>query len=140
MKTMIVIALLAFSWSLVWAENDQRWYSSDHVSNGERVFKQNCASCHGQNAEATPIWKETDSNGNFPPPPLNGSAHAWHHDIQVLRRTIRNGGQKLGGTMPPFKESLSPVQVDQAIAYFQSKWPDDTYQKWSEAFEITNLP
>lgn len=140
MKKFILIPLLMFSISSSWAATDKRWYSSAQVRQGEQVFKQNCASCHGQNAEATPNWKQTDANGNYPPPPLNGTAHAWHHDIELLRRTVREGGQKLGGVMPPFEDKLSSQQIDQAIAYFQSKWPDDLYAKWSGRFEDTSLP
>lgn len=112
----------------------QHWYSPQQVQQGEVLFKQNCAVCHGQNAEATPNWKETDANGIYPPPPLNGTAHAWHHDLELLRKTVREGGQKLGGVMPPFEGRLDAEQVDAVIAYFQSKWPDELYQKWSDRF------
>ena len=112
----------------------KHWYSPQQVEQGEILFKQNCAVCHGQNAEATPNWKETDANGVYPPPPLNGTAHAWHHDLELLRKTVREGGQKLGGVMPPFEGRLRTEQVDMVIAYFQSKWPDELYQKWSDRF------
>ncbi len=140
MKKIIVIQLLMFSIGTALAATDNRWYSSVQVNQGEQVFKQNCASCHGQNAEATTNWKQTDANGKYPPPPLNGTAHAWHHDIELLRKTIREGGQKLGGVMPPFQDKLSAEQIDQAIAFFQSKWSDDIYAKWSGRFEETSLP
>jgi mono/diheme cytochrome c family protein len=120
--------------------SEPRWYTPEQARLGETVFRQNCAVCHGQNAEATPIWKERDANGFYPPPPLNGSAHAWHHDLELLRRTVREGGQKLGGLMPPFENVLSSEQIDQAIAFFQSKWPDELYQKWAGNFEIDSLP
>ena len=100
----------------------------------------NCASCHGQNAEATPNWKQTDANGNYPPPPLNGSAHTWHHDLNLLRRTIREGGAKVGGQMPGFEGSLSASEIDSIIAFFQSKWPDEIYQRWSGRFAASDLP
>ena len=118
------------------AEPLKRWYSKQQVDSGKTVFQKNCASCHGQNAESTANWKQTDANGNYPPPPLNGSAHAWHHDLPLLQRTVREGGQKLGGLMPPFEQVLKPQQIDSAIAYFQSKWPDDIYTKWAGRFNI----
>jgi mono/diheme cytochrome c family protein len=122
------------------AAGEPRWYSAEQARQGETVFRQNCAVCHGQNAEATPNWKERDANGFYPPPPLNGSAHAWHHDLELLRRTVREGGRKLGGLMPPFENVLSSEQIDQAIAFFQSKWPDQLYRKWAGNFEIDSLP
>ncbi len=121
-------------------EPANRWYSAEHVIHGNKVYQQNCAACHGVNAEATPNWKQTDANGNYPPPPLNGTAHAWHHSLDVLREQIREGGAPVGGVMPAFKQVLTAEEIDQAIAYFQSKWPDELYQKWAEHFEVGNLP
>ena len=122
------------------AAEAERWYSDEQLARGEKLFLQNCASCHGQQAEATPDWKKTDANGNYPPPPLNGTAHAWHHDLDLLRRTVREGGAKLGGQMPAFEGVLDAGQVDAVIAYFQSKWPDDLYQRWAGRFESSALP
>ncbi len=122
------------------AVEDQRWYSERQVSEGEQLFLQNCASCHGRNAESTPNWKQTDANGNYPPPPLNGTAHAWHHDLDLLRRTIREGGVKIGGQMPGFEGRLSAAEIDSVIAFFQSRWPDEIYQRWSGRFASSELP
>lgn len=122
------------------AETVEHWYSDQQLASGEKVFKKNCAACHGQNAEATTNWKQTDENGKYPPPPLNGTAHAWHHDLKLLKKTIREGGVRLGGVMPAFKQQLSDNEIDQVIAYFQSKWPNDTYQKWAERFQVAALP
>lgn len=135
-----MILTLSVSTALIPAQAAQRWYSDQQEKQGARVFQQNCATCHGQNAEATPNWKQTDANGIYPPPPLNGTAHAWHHDLDLLRKTIREGGLKLGGVMPPFEGKLSSEQIDQAIAYFQSKWPEQLYQKWAGRFIKAELP
>ena len=134
-----IAAFMLISGQVIAAEN-QRWYSDEQYTQGKQLFSQNCASCHGQNAEATPNWKQTDANGNYPPPPLNGSAHAWHHDLDLLRRTIREGGAKLGGQMPGFEGRLSAAEIDSVIAFFQSRWPDDIYQRWSGRFASTDLP
>jgi len=140
MKMLILFCMLSFVANSSIAEEKNRWYSQDQVKQGSVLFKQNCAICHGDNAEATADWKTTDANGNYPPPPLNGTAHAWHHDLDLLRRTVLEGGQKLGGVMPPFKGKLSDTEIDQVIAFFQSKWPDDLYQKWAGRFKKTDLP
>ncbi|AJQ92330.1 cytochrome c [Gynuella sunshinyii] len=107
-----------------------RWYSQQQVESGKKLFAANCAICHGANAQATPNWKTTDSNGNFPPPPLNGSAHAWHHPLATLGEVIEGGGQPMGGIMPPFGEKLTEEQILAVIAGFQSHWDQSTYQKW----------
>ncbi len=116
------------------AAASERWFNQDIVEYGDKVFQQNCAVCHGSNAEGTRDWKKTDANGNYPPPPLNGSAHAWHHPIDQLARSIKQGGVKLGGVMPPFGNKLSDQEVLAAIAFFQSKWPDQVYDTWHQRF------
>jgi len=108
MKTlyrMIFIATLLLPTIL---QAESRWYDQSAVDKGNVLFKQNCASCHGENAEATPDWKKTDSNGKYPPPPLNGTAHTWHHSQELLKKTIMEGGAKLGGVMP---DRFFPVQM-----------------------------
>ena len=119
---------------------ETRWYNQSDVDRGSELFQQNCSSCHGANAEGTLDWKTTDSNGKYPPPPLNGSAHAWHHSKEVLKKTIREGGAALGGLMPAFSEALSDQDMDFVIAYFQSKWPDDIYQKWAGRYKVSDIP
>ncbi len=116
------------------AAASERWFNQDIVEYGDNVFQQNCAVCHGSNAEGTRDWKKTDANGNYPPPPLNGSAHAWHHPIDQLARSIKQGGVKLGGVMPPFGNKLSDQEVLAAIAFFQSKWPNQVYDTWHQRF------
>jgi mono/diheme cytochrome c family protein len=111
---------------------DGRWYSEAQVEQGARVFAEHCAQCHGLNAEATPHWRTANPDGTYPPPPLDGTAHAWHHSLDVLRRQIRIGGIPLGGVMPPFAETLGAAEIDAAIAYFQSKWSDEIYAIWEE--------
>ncbi|MDC1287791.1 thioredoxin fold domain-containing protein [Gammaproteobacteria bacterium] len=138
-RNYLLVGLFLLAGHSVAAETD-RWYSGEQLAQGEKLFRQNCASCHGQQAEATPDWKKTDANGNYPPPPLNGTAHAWHHDLDLLRRTVREGGAKLGGQMPAFEGVLDAAQIDAVIAYFQSKWPDDLYQRWADRFASSELP
>lgn len=138
-KIMVALTLCLFSWASQTGASE-RWYSEEQVARGEKLFRQNCAICHGQNAEATPNWKQTDANGNYPPPPLNGTAHAWHHDLDLLRRTIREGGKALGGVMPGFADRLDAGEIDSIIAFFQSKWTDDIYRRWAGRFEVSELP
>lgn len=125
----IVSLLCLASFNIAAAE---RWFNQDVVNYGAELFQQNCAVCHGVNAEGTKEWKKTDANGNYPPPPLDGSAHAWHHSIPQLARSIKEGGIKLGGVMPAFGDKLSDQEVLAVIAFFQSKWPDKVYKVWHD--------
>ena len=136
--TLAAFACLLSMSNLVLAE-EGRWYTPDQVNQGTKLYRDNCASCHGVNAEATTNWKEKDSDGNFPPPPLNGTGHAWHHAPVQLRKTIQQGSIQLGGVMPEFASKLSDEDIDAVIAFFQSKWPEETYKKWSSQFKVAAL-
>lgn len=114
----------------------ETWYSQEQVDQGTALFRIHCAVCHGHNAESIPNWKQLDANNNYPPPPLNGSAHSWHHDLPLLRKTIQHGGKRLGGVMPAFDQVLSAPEIDAVIAFFQSLWPQDVYQKWAIRFNV----
>lgn len=107
-----------------------RWYTKEQVSEGRKVYSQFCASCHGVNAESVDSWRKLDANGNYPPPPLNGSAHAWHHPLFVMNKVIRDGGAPLGGVMPGWGAVLNEDQRLKAVASFQDYWDDETYQRW----------
>lgn len=108
-----------------------RWYTPSQIENGAEIFNNNCASCHGNNAQGiTPDWRKRLANGTYPAPPLNGSAHAWHHPLKSLNRTVQNGGMPLGGTMPAFKDKLNDKEIISVIAFFQSKWSNEIYEAW----------
>jgi mono/diheme cytochrome c family protein len=107
-----------------------RWYTQSDIDLGSKQFLKHCSSCHGKNAEGTVDWRERLADGSFPPPPLNGTAHAWHHNMSTLLRTINNGGAPLGGKMPSFKEVLSNKEKLALIAYFQHFWTNEIYRSW----------
>lgn len=110
-----------------------RWYSEQQLTTGEQVFLDNCALCHGEQAQGlAEDWRERLPDGSFPPPPLNGSAHAWHHPMSVLLQVISEGGVALGGKMPGFADNLSESQMRAAIAYFQNFWSDEIYAQWMQ--------
>jgi len=102
------------------------------IIRGGKIFKQNCASCHGDNAQGADNWQKRNTEGKFPPPPLNGTGHAWHHPTAGLKQTIFYGTEKIGGSMPGWKDKLSEAQVEDVLAWFQSKWPDELYQAWAK--------
>ncbi len=107
-----------------------RWYTDQQVSEGKALFAQHCAACHGTNAQATPDWRKRNADNSFPPPPLNGTAHTWHHPMNILQYTILNGGAPVGGKMPPFRDRLKLQEIDSIIAWFQSLWRDEIYDLW----------
>lgn len=112
--------------------DDGRWYTSAQLRQGEELFQANCSACHGESAASTVDWRKTDALGNYPPPPLNGTAHAWHHPMSVLVQTIENGGAPVGGVMPAFGGKFNDNEIRATIAYFQSFWSDEIYARWQE--------
>jgi len=107
-----------------------RWYTASQVTAGEPLYQQYCAVCHATDGSATAEWRTPDGNGNYPPPPLNGTAHTWHHPIEVLDQTIVSGGAEFGGVMPGFGAVLAEADRLAIIAWFQSLWTDDIYARW----------
>ena len=102
------------------------------IARGAEVFRQNCASCHGDRAQGAPNWQQPGADGKYPPPPLNGSAHSWHHPFAQLKQTIQQGTLRLGGSMPPWMGKLADADIEAVILYFQSLWPDEIYQAWTD--------
>lgn len=102
----------------------------DVLSRGEAIFQQNCASCHGERAEGAENWHQRNPDGTMPPPPLDDSAHAWHHPLWQLRDMISHGGELYDGAMPSFRDQLDDAEIDAVIAWFQSQWRDEVYQAW----------
>ena len=101
------------------------------VTAGGKLFRRNCAVCHGWTAEGTVAdWEKPGPDGKMPPPPLNGSAHAWHHPRSGLLLSIRQGTVRIGGNMPAWKEKLSDAQMSAIVDYLISLWPDEVYQAW----------
>jgi mono/diheme cytochrome c family protein len=110
-----------------------RWYTSAQLIRGKKVFKENCAVCHGEKGQGLVVdWKKTDAAGKFPPPPLNGSAHTWHHSKDLLMRTVNEGGIALGGTMPSFKDKLTDQEKEAVLAHVMSLWPKEVYEIWQK--------
>ena len=106
------------------------------VSLGESVFNKNCASCHGVKGQGLAAdWKVKDANGNYPPPPLNGTAHTWHHSPEQLLYTINKGGTEMGGQMPAFEKRLTEEEKKALIDYMYSLWPKEIQEKYDERFK-----
>jgi len=110
-----------------------RWYTNEQVVQGQKIFAENCAVCHGDKGQGLVAnWKKPDADGKFPAPPLNGTAHTWHHSKELLMRTVNEGGIALGGVMPPFKDKLTDVEKEAILAHVMSLWPKEIYDTWQK--------
>ena len=107
-----------------------RWYTAAQVQEGETLYQLHCAVCHAADGSATAQWRVPDAAGTYPPPPLNGTAHTWHHPLAMLDATIVNGGIAFGGVMPGFGAVLNEDDRLSIIAWFQDLWSDEIYAQW----------
>ena len=118
------------------------WGSAAEIREGKMLFERNCASCHGAQGSGPGVdWKKKMADGRFPPPPLNGTAHTWHHKPELLARIIREGGKTYGkafdGWMPSFGEKLSAAQIESVVKYLHSLWPAEIQKRYDKQFQIT---
>jgi mono/diheme cytochrome c family protein len=103
------------------------------ITQGKQVFEAHCQVCHGTEAAGlVEDWQKPGLDGKYPAPPLNGTAHAWHHDMKTLLGTIDRGGIPLGGSMPAFKNTLTEEEKFAVLVYIQSLWPEKLYQAWKD--------
>ncbi len=109
-----------------------RWYTEAKVEAGLMLYADYCAACHGADGSATADWRTPGADGHYPPPPLNGSAHTWHHPLEMLDHTVATGGGEYGGVMPGFAGVLDRDQRLAVVAGLQSWWSDEIYRKWQE--------
>lgn len=110
-----------------------RQYDEAVLAEGRAIFQQHCAACHGVDAEGqVENWQVRDKNGKLPAPPLNGTAHTWHHPTRVLFRIIRDGTGALGGNMPAWGDTLNSDEILTVILWITSLWPDEVYDVWLE--------
>ncbi len=109
-----------------------RWYAPEHVARGGRAYARLCAGCHGDRAQGVADWRTRGPDGRFPPPPLDGTAHAWHHPIRALVTQILHGAPGGSGNMPGFAGVLGEEQALEIIAWFQDRWRDEVYAAWHQ--------
>jgi mono/diheme cytochrome c family protein len=106
------------------------------AAQGEALYAQYCAACHGMNLEGAPNWKQRLADGSYPPPPHNSSGHTWHHSDAVLLNIISNGGDPaLNSKMPPFRGRLNQEGMNAILEFFKSRWGQEEreYQWWITA-------
>jgi len=98
---------------------------------GASLYQRHCAECHGMDAEGDANWRQRNADGNYPPPPLNGQGHAWHHSKQRLIEMIAEGSGPRGD-MPAWEGKLSGSEMESIVAWLQAQWPDMVYDVWHE--------
>lgn len=102
-------------------------------ADGEVLYQDNCAACHGANLEGDPNWQQQNSDGSFPAPPHDSTGHTWHHADGMLFEYIKLGGaeklRQMGvnsvvSGMPAFAELLTDDEIWSVLDYIKSTWPE----------------
>ena len=105
----------------------------EQVDRGRLVYEQHCLRCHGVVGKGQPgDWRVKGANGMYPPPPLDDTAHAWHHSTAVLRQRILEGSPAGVGDMPAWQGKLTDAEIDYVIVYIKSLWSPEVYRHWME--------
>ena len=102
------------------------------IAQGEALYAQSCASCHGANLEGQPEWRTPDADGRLPAPPHNETGHTWHHPDRMLfqytklggREALARQGVEFDSGMPAFGDVLTDREIWNILAYIQSTWPE----------------
>ena len=105
-------------------------YDAKRYTQGLQLYQQHCSSCHGKQAEGAIQWHQKNAQGQFPPPPLNGTGHTWHHSYALLVKIIKEGTSATGGNMPAWQGRLSDQQIDDILYWVQSQWDKEIYEAW----------
>ncbi|MBY5932097.1 cytochrome c [Tateyamaria omphalii] len=99
---------------------------------GERLYQQQCSSCHGANLEGQANWQSPNADGVLPAPPHDATGHTWHHDNQLLFEYTKLGGQgalaargidDFNSGMPAFDGVITDDEIWNILAYIRSTWP-----------------
>jgi mono/diheme cytochrome c family protein len=95
---------------------------------GQALYLEYCASCHGANLEGQPDWMERLPSGRLPAPPHDETGHTWHHSDEQLLRIVRHGLAVIAPgyetDMPAFEGTLSDQEIVAILDYIKQTWPD----------------
>ena len=100
------------------------------IAQGEQLYGDFCAACHGANLEGQPDWRSPGPDGTLPAPPHDETGHTWHHPDSVLfdytklggKEALAKEGVEFDSAMPSFGEQLSDAEIWNIIAYIKSTW------------------
>ena len=104
-----ILTITVISVGMMWASP---------LSEGKKLFQNNCASCHG-----------TKAQGKVGPA-LNGTGHSAHHSPMSMMQKIKKGGK----IMPSFKDKLSDKEIMYILRYLKSTWPKNVQKHYNKKF------
>ncbi len=92
------------------------------VAQGQELYNQYCAACHGINGEGQSDWKIRNEDGSYKPPPHDTTGHTWHHSDDLLLEIVTQGSDFPQSQMPTFGKQLSDEEVEAILEYIKTWW------------------
>ncbi len=129
MKRVLILAACSVATGVIAGHE----FDDRDLANGQFLYAEHCASCHGANLEGQPDWRKPKENGVLPAPPHDETGHTWHHDNQLLFEYTRLGGEEalaarevtgFASGMPGFGHALTDDEIWDILAYIRSTWPE----------------
>lgn len=98
------------------------------LNRGARLFEEQCAQCHGPEAQGHPDWQ---TPAVVAAPPLNGTGNDWKRTRAQLVAVVKNGAKRNGElVMPAWNGRMSEAEINDIIDWFQALWPPEVYATW----------
>jgi mono/diheme cytochrome c family protein len=105
--------------------------NAELVLQGEALYAQYCASCHGATLEGVPEWKIVQPDGKLLPPPHDSSGHTWHHPDDLLLSIIAEGGESSSSDMPAYAGILTDEETTAIVTFIKNSWgPEEREFQW----------
>lgn len=128
MRQALMVAILVGSPALA----DHELLDRD-IHEGQTLYQQHCAACHGTNLEGQGNWRSPNDDGTLPAPPHDETGHTWHHDNLLLFEYTKLGGQgalaargidDFNSGMPAFEGVITDDEIWDVLAYIRSTWSE----------------
>jgi mono/diheme cytochrome c family protein len=143
--------LLVTTWLLLsaagqaMANGDPPSSDTPRLEEGERIYRQYCAGCHGIEGEGMPNWERPNAQNELPAPPHGPEGHTWKHSDAMLYRIISEGWRDPWNkterlTMPAFKDVLTPAEIRAVVDYIKTFWTLEQRRHQVEESEDAPFP